>query len=64
MVDASPHPGQEGVFRIARLYIHPEERGEGFGTRLVDRLRERLPDETRTLRLVVLAENGIGTSFY
>lgn len=64
MIDASPHPDLEGVFRIDRLYVHPEKWDGGLGTRLVDHLRERLPDEARTLRLVVLAENDIGTSFY
>lgn len=64
MIDASPHPDREGVFGIGRLYVHPGEWGGGLGTRLVDALCEHLPDGVRSLRLVVLAENDIGTSFY
>lgn len=64
MVDASPDPERETVYRVGRLYVDPDAWGDGLGTRLVDRLRERLPDEARTLRRVVLAENEIGTSFY
>jgi len=64
MVDAGPDPEREGVFGIGRLYVHPEEWGEGLGTRLVDDLRERLPGDVDRLRLVVLAENEVGVSFY
>lgn len=64
MVDASPDSEREGVIRIGRLYVHPDEWGEGHGTRLVDGLRERLPDSVERLRLIVLAENDVGVSFY
>jgi len=64
MVDAGPDPEREGVVGVGRLYVHPDEWGEGLGTRLVDDLRERLPDEVARLRLVVLAENEVGVSFY
>jgi ribosomal protein S18 acetylase RimI-like enzyme len=64
MVDALPDPEREGVFRVARLYVHPDSWGEGHGTRLVDGLRERLPEGAGRLRLAVLAENDTGTSFY
>ncbi|MEF8840217.1 MAG: hypothetical protein V5A62_01135 [Haloarculaceae archaeon] len=33
-------------------------------TRLVDSLRERLPERVERLRLVALAENDVGVSFY
>lgn len=64
MADATPDPGRERVFRIARLYVHPDEWGEGLGTRLVDELRERLPAEVELLRLVVRAESEMPISFY
>jgi ribosomal protein S18 acetylase RimI-like enzyme len=64
VVDATSDPERERVFRVARLYVHPDEWGGGIGTRLVDGLRKRLPAEAETLRLVALAENGIGTAFY
>jgi ribosomal protein S18 acetylase RimI-like enzyme len=63
MIDGRPDPERDGVFGIGRLYVHPEEWGEGLGTRLVDALRERLPDGVRRLRLAVLAENDVGVSF-
>ena len=64
VVDAVPDPDREGVFRVARLYVHPDAWGEGLGTRLVDDLRERLPEGAERLRLVVLAENNVGVAFY
>jgi ribosomal protein S18 acetylase RimI-like enzyme len=64
MVDASPEPEREGVYRVARLYVHPDDWGRGLGTRLVDDLLDRLPSTVERLRLVVLAGNDVGVSFY
>ena len=63
MVDALPDPECEAVFRIARLYVHPDEWGEGLGPRLVDGLRQRISG-ANTLHLAVLAENDVGVSFH
>ncbi|MEF8788696.1 MAG: GNAT family N-acetyltransferase [Haloarculaceae archaeon] len=64
VADAGPDPEHEGAFVVARLYVHPDAWEEGLGTRLVDGLRERLPGDVGRLRLVVLAENDVGVSFY
>lgn len=64
MVDASPDPEREAAVRVGRLYVRPDAWGEGQGTRLVDALCELLPDGVERLRLVVLAENDVGVSFY
>lgn len=64
VVDAGPDDGHPDTYHVARLYVHPDHWGEGIGTRLVDALRERLPESTERLRLVVLAENPVGISFY
>jgi ribosomal protein S18 acetylase RimI-like enzyme len=63
-IDAVPDGDREEVFEVARLYVHPDEWGEGLGTRLVDVLRERLPGEVERIRLVTLAENDVGVAFY
>ncbi|MFC7226565.1 GNAT family N-acetyltransferase [Salinirubellus salinus] len=64
VADAGPEPGERGTYHLGRLYVHPGRWGEGVGGRLVDHLRGRLPVRAERLRLVVLAENPVGVSFY
>ena len=64
VADASPDTNRAGTYHLGRLYVHPDHWGEGVGTRLVDELRERLPPRAERIRLVVLAENPVGVSFY
>ncbi len=61
---AGPDTNHAGAHHPGRLYAHPEHRGEGVGTRLLDELRERLRAGGERLRLVVLAENPVGVPFY
>lgn len=61
---AHPDRGEAGVYELGRIYVHPDWLGEGLGTALLDEIRERLPDATDRLRLVVLAANEAGVSFY
>lgn len=61
---ATPDDDRPGVYGIGRLYVHPDRWGEGVGSALVDGVVERVPDGTERLRLVVLAENEVGVSFY
>lgn len=61
---AHPDRGEAGVYELGRIYVHPDWWGEGFGTALLDAVREWLPDATDRLRLVVLAANEVGVSFY
>jgi ribosomal protein S18 acetylase RimI-like enzyme len=64
VAEAVPHTSERGTYRLGRLYVHPDSWGEGVGTRLVDELLDRLPSGAERLRLVVLAENPTGVSFY
>lgn len=57
-------PDEEATWVLARLYVRPERWGAGIGTALLDRGVERLPDDAERLRLVVLADNDVGVSFY
>jgi ribosomal protein S18 acetylase RimI-like enzyme len=61
---ATPDRGEAGVYELGRLYVHPDYWGAGFGSALVDSLRDRVPPGTDRLRLVVLAENEVGVDFY
>jgi ribosomal protein S18 acetylase RimI-like enzyme len=64
VAEAGPDTSHDGAYHLGRLYVHPEHWGKGVGTRLLDELRGRIPDATGRLRLVVLAENPVGVSFY
>jgi ribosomal protein S18 acetylase RimI-like enzyme len=64
VADAGPDTARTRTYHLGRLYVHPDCWGEGIGTRLLDRLRDRLPESTERLRLVVLAENPVGVAFY
>lgn len=55
----------EGVGNVLRLYVHPEARGEGVGTDLLERTAERLAEEgAKSLRAMVLKNNDAGRAFY
>lgn len=47
------------------LHVHPDHRGEGIGSELYERTRERLLDAgVQYLRGRVLADNDMGAEFY
>lgn len=53
------------VGTLTNLHVDPERRGEGAGTALLTRLRERLQEEgVRALRAPVLSANAEGGEFY
>jgi len=57
-------PGED-AWHLARIYVDPEQWGEGVGTAML----ERVEDELRAAgvegyRLAVLAENTVGVGFY
>ncbi|WP_327053113.1 GNAT family N-acetyltransferase [Halomicrococcus gelatinilyticus] len=50
---------------LARIYVDPEQWGEGVGTALLDRIEGWLRDEEADrLRLAVMAGNDVGNAFY
>lgn len=49
---------------LKAIYIHPDFWGDGFGTALLARGRELLPEDVDTLRLEMLSENDVGREFY
>lgn len=50
---------------LLRLYVHPDHRGEGVGTRLFEAVQQELFDRgAERLRAIVLAANEVGNGFY
>lgn len=50
---------------VLRLYVHPDARGEGVGSRLVDAVCDALADRgCDRVRAMVLAANEAGRAFY
>ncbi|WP_458186732.1 N-acetyltransferase family protein [Haladaptatus sp. NG-WS-4] len=50
---------------VLRLYVDPDDWGEGVGTALHERLRADLQDfNMKRMRAMVLADNEIGNKFY
>ncbi|MEF8813645.1 MAG: GNAT family N-acetyltransferase [Halovenus sp.] len=50
---------------ILRLYVHPDDRGEGTGRALFEAVRDELADTpVERLRAMVLEENDSGNAFY
>jgi GNAT superfamily N-acetyltransferase len=54
---------EDEVATLSRLYVHPDEWGDGVGTALLGAVARRLPVAT-TLRAVALAANEVGHAFY
>lgn len=54
---------EEGV--VFRVYVHPDHRGAGLGTDLVEHVRTAMESRGAThLTAMVLADNEIGQGFY
>jgi ribosomal protein S18 acetylase RimI-like enzyme len=50
---------------LLRLYVHPDHRGDGYGTALLEAVRDAQVDRGAShLRAMVLAENDPGNAFY
>ncbi|SIR81954.1 N-acetylglutamate synthase, GNAT family [Haladaptatus litoreus] len=50
---------------VLRLYVDPDDWGNGVGTALHERLRENFHDfNTKRMNAMVLADNDIGNEFY
>jgi ribosomal protein S18 acetylase RimI-like enzyme len=57
-------PGED-AWHLARIYVDPEQWGEGVGTALLDRVEDELRAAgAECYRLAVLAENTVGVGFY
>lgn len=60
-------PSEEGPADavVGRIYVHPDRWGDGYGSRLLDRLFDAFRDEGHeSVWLAVLADNEVGRSFY
>ncbi|MDL5360537.1 GNAT family N-acetyltransferase [Halalkalicoccus sp. NIPERK01] len=57
--------GESGTGTLLRLYVDPDHRGAGVGTRLLSATCDRLAGVGCTdVEAMVLAENGPGNAFY
>lgn len=54
----------DGEAGLKAIYVHPERWGNGFGTALLERGLEALPDDIRRVGLETLAENEAAKRFY
>lgn len=63
-VHVVPWPDDPLVASLLRIYVRPDSWGEGAGTALLESLAADLESAFDRLRLVVLAENEVGVSFY
>ena len=62
---AGPSEEDETAYVLYRIYVRPDQWGEGIGTRLLDQAIGAIRTEgAETLRLAVLAENDVGVGFY
>lgn len=62
--ERTPEHVEEGDAYLKSLYVHPDWWRDGIGTTLLDRVTEKIPDDTRRLTLSVLSENDRGKKFY
>ncbi|MFC4439347.1 MULTISPECIES: GNAT family N-acetyltransferase [Natrialbaceae] len=63
-VHAGADADDPDVANLIRLYVRPTAWGDGVGTALLERVESDLRNACDRLRLVVLADNEIGVSFY
>ena len=62
---ASAAPTANEEAQLYAIYVDPDDWGEGVGTALLDSVIDRLADRRiARLRVEVLADNGVGVSFY
>ncbi|WP_336343057.1 GNAT family N-acetyltransferase [Halalkalicoccus ordinarius] len=62
-VHVGPAPGDKHVAELFRIYVRPEQWGEGIGGRLLDSVEAEIEGYDR-LTLSVFAENEVGIDFY
>lgn len=61
---AQATPGEDG-WHLARIYVHPDRRGEGIGTALLEAVEHALAERgVERYELAVLADNEVGVGFY
>lgn len=62
---ASAAPTEDGEAQLYAIYVDPDRWNTGIGTGLLDTITERLTEGgIERLRVEVLADNTVGTSFY
>jgi len=60
-------PSEEGPADavVGRIYVHPDDWGQGYGSQLLDRLFDAFRAEGyESVSLAVMADNEVGRSFY
>lgn len=49
---------------LKEIYVHPDYWGQGFGTKLLERGLELVPEDIERVKLEALSDNEIGHRFY
>jgi len=49
---------------LKEIYVHPDYWGQGFGTELLERGLELVPEDIKRVKLEALADNEVGRRFY
>ncbi|WP_336037068.1 GNAT family N-acetyltransferase [Halobacterium yunchengense] len=49
---------------LKEIYVHPDDWGEGVGSRLLDRALAEAPESVDAVRLEMLADNDVAAGFY
>jgi GNAT superfamily N-acetyltransferase len=58
-------PSEEDWYWLSRIYVHPDEWGQGIGGRFLGRAEADLRERgVARLRLTVVADNEVGVGFY
>lgn len=63
-VHVVPNRSDSDVAELLRIYVRPDAWGDGVGTALLEAAERELRDEFERCRLIVLADNEVGVSFY
>lgn len=54
----------QGEVFLKSAYVEPQAQGKGLGTSMLEKLLEELPENTNSIKTMVLAENSDAKGFY
>lgn len=60
----SSHPADPGAWAVGRVAVHPDARGCGLGTKLIQEALAWIATQTQAQRVVISAQTYLKDSFY